>query len=53
MAGFADGAGAGAQFYGQEGLTVTADGTTVYVADGTNGDSGPYHRVRAIVVPTP
>ena len=53
MAGFADGPGAQAQFYGQEGLTVTADGTTVFVADGTNGDSAPYDRVREIVVPAP
>jgi len=53
IAGFADGPGAQAQFYGQEGLTVTADGTTAYVADGTNGDSAPYHRVREIVVPAP
>ena len=53
IAGFADGQGSQAQFYGQEGLTVTADGTTVYVADGSNGDAVPYHRVREIVVPTP
>jgi sugar lactone lactonase YvrE len=53
MAGFADGPGAGARFYGQEGLAVTADGTTVYVADGTDGDSVPYHRVREIVIAAP
>jgi DNA-binding beta-propeller fold protein YncE len=53
MAGFADGPGADAEFYGQEGLAVSADGTKVYVADGTNGDSAPYHRVRELVVPAP
>ena len=49
--GFADGAGEGAEFYGQEGIAVTPDGLTVYVADGTNGGDGPYHRVRAVSVP--
>ena len=53
IAGFADGPGTDAQFYGQEGLTVTLNGTTVYVADGTGGDPVPYHRVRAIAVPPP
>jgi DNA-binding beta-propeller fold protein YncE len=52
VAGFADGAGNAAHFYGQEGLAVTPDGTMVYVADGTNGDDlAPYHRVREISVP--
>lgn len=51
--GFADGAGNMAEFYGQEGIAVTPDGRTVYVADGTSGADGvvPYHRVRAIAVP--
>ena len=49
--GFADGAGDDAEFYGQEGIAVTPDGLTVYVADGTNGGAGPYHRVRAVAVP--
>lgn len=49
--GFADGAGAGAEFSGQEGIAVTPDGLTVYVADGTNGGDGPFHRVRAVAVP--
>jgi sugar lactone lactonase YvrE len=53
ISGFADGPGASAEFYGQEGLAVTADGTTVYVADGSGGDSVPYHRVRKIAVPAP
>jgi sugar lactone lactonase YvrE len=51
MAGFADGAGASAEFYGQEGIAVTPDGLTVYVADGTGGDDGtPYNRVRKITI---
>jgi DNA-binding beta-propeller fold protein YncE len=50
-AGFADGAGPAAQFYGQEGLAVTADGAMIYVADGTAGEPGTsYHRVRQIAV---
>ena len=49
--GFGDGPGSAAEFYGQEGLDVTSDGGTVYVADGTGGDIAPYHRVRAIAVP--
>ena len=48
-----DGPGADAEFYGLEGLAVSADGTTVYVADGNNGDSALYHRVRELVVPAP
>jgi sugar lactone lactonase YvrE len=50
-AGFADGAGTAAEFYGIEGLDVTADGKTIYVADGTNGEVLPYHRIRKITVP--
>jgi sugar lactone lactonase YvrE len=52
VAGFMDGAGNVAQFYGQEGIAAMWDGTTVYVADGTAGDEppGPYHRVRKITI---
>ena len=52
-AGFQNGAGASAEFYGQEGLDVTADGKTIYVADGNDGEasSSPYHRIRAVAVP--
>ncbi len=46
--GYSDGAGNVAEFFGQEGIAVTPDGLTLYVADGTNGGTGPYHRVRAI-----
>jgi sugar lactone lactonase YvrE len=46
--GYSDGAGNVAEFYGQEGIAVTQDGLMVYVADGTNGGTGPYNRVRAV-----
>jgi sugar lactone lactonase YvrE len=49
--GFKDGPGAQAQFWGQEGLTVTPDGKTLYVADGTGGQEGtPYNRLRKITI---
>jgi len=51
-AGFANGTGDKARFFGQEGLTVTPDGSTIYVADGTGGTDGlPYQRVRQIAAP--
>jgi sugar lactone lactonase YvrE len=50
-AGFADGAGGTAQFYGLEGLAVSADGKNVYVTDGNNGDASHHHRVRVIAIP--
>lgn len=51
-AGFADGAGAAARFYGQEQIDVTLDGKTLYVADGTGGEgaSTPYNRIRRITL---
>ncbi|MGZ3448688.1 MAG: hypothetical protein ACXVEF_03770 [Polyangiales bacterium] len=49
--GFANGAGASAKFFGQEGIVSSTDGKTVYVADGTGGDPGPYHRIRRITLP--
>jgi sugar lactone lactonase YvrE len=51
-AGFADGSGQHAEFFGQEGLAVSADGKTIYVADGTGGSDTPvpYNRVRKIAV---
>jgi hypothetical protein len=50
--GFVDGPGASAEFFGQEGIAVSADGATVYVADGTAGNEppGPYHRIRKITI---
>ncbi len=50
-AGFADGAGETAELFGQEGLAVTPDGTTLYVADGTNGEPLAFHRIRVITIP--
>ncbi len=50
-AGFQDGAGDVARFFGQEGLDVSPDGKTLFVADGNGGDPGPYHRLRKIEVP--
>jgi sugar lactone lactonase YvrE len=50
--GFMDGAGATAEFFGQEGIAVSPDGATIYVADGTLGGEppGPYHRIRKITI---
>ncbi len=50
-AGFKDGSGADAQFFGQEGIDLSPDGRTLYVADGTNGEVEPYHRIRAVALP--
>jgi sugar lactone lactonase YvrE len=49
-AGFKDGAGNTAEFYGQEGIAVTPNGGTIYVADGNAGDGSAFHRVRAITI---
>jgi sugar lactone lactonase YvrE len=50
--GFMDGAGNIAEFFGQEGIAVSANGATIYVADGTGGSEppGPYHRIRKITI---
>lgn len=50
-AGFADGTGSSAKFFGQEGIAVTSDGLTLYVADGSAGEMMPYHRIRKISIP--
>ena len=39
-----------AQLFGLEGLSAKPDGSFVYVADGTRGDSVPYNRVRMIEI---
>jgi hypothetical protein len=49
-AGFNDGPGAQAEFYGEEGLAISADGTTLFVADGSAGDPEPYNRIRQITL---
>ena len=52
VAGYREGAGNVAEFFGQEGISVSADGKTLYVADGTLGDEppGPYNRIRKITI---
>lgn len=47
-----DGMGATATFAGAEGITVSADGSTVYVADGDDGvdPPQPYNRIRQIKI---
>ena len=39
-----------AQLFGLEGLSAKSDGSFVYVADGTRGESLPYNRVRMIAI---
>lgn len=52
--GYADGAGNVAEFYGAEGLIVSADGTTLFIADGTAGNGAiPYNRIRSLTLPAP
>lgn len=36
------------EFFGLEGVAVTASGSMVFVADGSRGESVPYHRVRSV-----
>lgn len=49
--GFIDGQGTAAAFFGLEGFAITADGKTLWIADGNNGEGGPYNRVRYIRLP--
>lgn len=48
--GFADGTGTSASFFGLEGIAITADGTTLWIADGDNGDDLQFNRVRRLTV---
>jgi hypothetical protein len=48
--GYVNGAGAAAELYGIEGIAVTADGTTLFVADGSLGDAVPYNRIRVVTI---
>lgn len=48
--GYMDGAPMSAQFFGLEGLDVSADGRTLFLADGNRGTSDPHHRVRRVVL---
>lgn len=50
LLGFLNGSGTEAQFSGQEGLVVGADGA-LYIADGTNGEQVPFHRIRKVTLP--
>jgi sugar lactone lactonase YvrE len=50
VAGFKDGAGKDARFFGQEGLAVNRSGSLIYLADGTGGTTGgSFNRVRRLV----
>jgi DNA-binding beta-propeller fold protein YncE len=40
-----------ARFYGLEGLAVTAEGTQLYIADGSRGEVLPFNRVRTVELP--
>ncbi|CAN5749997.1 hypothetical protein BH11MYX2_BH11MYX2_13200 [soil metagenome] len=37
-----------AELYGLEGLSITSDGTMLFLADGGRGESVPYNRVRSV-----
>lgn len=49
-AGFREGAGAQATFYGLEGIVLSPNETTLFVADGNGGSGQPFHRVRSLHV---
>jgi sugar lactone lactonase YvrE len=50
VAGFNDGKGQDARFFGQEGLAVNRSGSLIYVADGTGGTAGAsFNRVRRLI----
>ena len=36
------------ELYGLEGLSVKADGSMVFIADGGRGESVPYNRIRSV-----
>ena len=40
-----------ARFFGLEGIALSADGATLYVADGTRGEAVPYNRIRSVTLP--
>jgi sugar lactone lactonase YvrE len=49
-AGFVDADGLNAEFFGMEGITVSPDGSHLWIADGNNGDGGPSNRVRKMAL---
>jgi sugar lactone lactonase YvrE len=50
VGGFKDGAGMASEFFGEEGIDVSRDGKTLYVADGNWGQDQPYNRLRKLVI---
>lgn len=50
VAGFADGEGTAAQFYGLEGLALDAEGQVLWIADGNGGEGTEFNRVRRLKV---
>ncbi len=50
-AGFIDGIGTAAEFYGLEGLALTKNGSILWVSDGNEGDGSDHNRVRRMRVP--
>jgi hypothetical protein len=51
IAGFVDAEGTAAEFFGLEGISVTPDGSVLWIADGSGGEDVPFHRVRRLRVP--
>jgi hypothetical protein len=49
--GFIDATGSAAEFYGLEGIALTADGSVLWIADGNGGNGTPFNRVRRLQVP--
>lgn len=49
--GYTDGEPMQAQFFGLEGLDVSGDGRTLFIADGNRGTNEPSHRIRRVVLP--
>lgn len=49
--GWSDGALRDAAFWGLEGMAVSPDGNTLWVADGSRGEPKPYNRVRRVLLP--
>ncbi|MBK9031441.1 MAG: hypothetical protein IPL61_08905 [Myxococcales bacterium] len=51
VGGWQDGALRDAQFWGLEGIALSPDGATLWVADGSRGEDVPFHRVRRVLLP--
>jgi hypothetical protein len=51
IAGFVDAEGTSASFFGLEGISLTHDGSVLWIADGTGGEDVPFNRVRRLRVP--